>query len=192
MNIFFTSDEHYGHKNILTYCNRPFSSTDEMREVFIKNHNAVVKSEDEVWHLGDFTFKNSHPQDGVEAILTRLNGKHRLIIGNHDNCWPKHKQATQQLYNYYKAGFYEVTQIKRQNFPGLGEVLLTHLPIVSLSYDDRYQEFAPTATVYEDLKIDWIIHGHVHGHWKIKDRMINVGVDAWNYCPVPLEELTLK
>ena len=76
---YFTADTHFGHKNIIKYCNRPFDSIDEMNEVMIENWNRVVSSKDNVYHLGDFGFKD------INLILSRLNGNIHLIHGNHDS-----------------------------------------------------------------------------------------------------------
>jgi len=83
MATYFTADTHFGHKNIIKYCNRPFCSVDEMNEVMIENWNRTVSSKDTVYHLGDFGFK------GVDLILPRLNGQIHLIHGNHDNSMIK-------------------------------------------------------------------------------------------------------
>ena len=79
---FFTADEHYGHRNIIRYCNRPFNSVEEMNETIIKNHNEVVKKDDRVIHAGDFTLANN---DYAARIISRLNGVHTFLIGSHDN-----------------------------------------------------------------------------------------------------------
>lgn len=57
MNIFFTSDTHFGHNNIIKLSNRPFSSVEEMNEGLIERWNDVVGAEDIVYHLGDFSLK---------------------------------------------------------------------------------------------------------------------------------------
>ena len=54
--LFFTSDTHFDHKNIIRYCNRPFSSIEEMNNFLIKRWNATVGPDDTVFHLGDVTF----------------------------------------------------------------------------------------------------------------------------------------
>lgn len=77
MNIFASSDHHMGHRNIVEYCNRPFSSVEEMDEFYIKQWNATIKPEDLIYYLGDMSF---HP----EKYLDRLNGKIHYILGNHD------------------------------------------------------------------------------------------------------------
>jgi len=79
MTTFFTSDTHYGHKNIIKYCSRPFANVTEMDEALIANHNAKIRPDDEVWHLGDFSFDRKPAK-----YFHRLNGKKFLIKGNHD------------------------------------------------------------------------------------------------------------
>lgn len=79
--IFFTSDTHFGHKNIIKYCSRPFISVQEMDDQMIKRWNSKVGPQDYVYHLGDFAFK--HAGD-ARAIRSRLNGKIFMIKGNHD------------------------------------------------------------------------------------------------------------
>lgn len=81
INTWFTSDTHFGHKNILQYEKeaRPFSSVEEMNEVLIERWNSVVRNKDTVYHLGDFCFGRQNL-----AIAERLNGKKHLVLGNHD------------------------------------------------------------------------------------------------------------
>ena len=55
-NIFFTSDTHFGHTNIIKYCKRPFNSLEEHDETLIKNWNNKVGENDIIFHLGDFAF----------------------------------------------------------------------------------------------------------------------------------------
>ncbi len=113
MAIFFTSDTHFGHENIITYCDRPFKSFLEMDEALIKAWNLVVKPEDEVYHLGDVFFGNL---TYAGEVLDRLNGVKTLIRGNHD----------------YKTGFLkeffaEVVKEKTLNLPE-GTFYLKHKP----------------------------------------------------------------
>jgi calcineurin-like phosphoesterase family protein len=77
--IYFTADQHFGHKNIIKYANRPFISTDEMDEELIRRFNYKVKPEDIVYILGDFAFKQP------EKYLERLNGHIFRIKGSHDS-----------------------------------------------------------------------------------------------------------
>ena len=83
--IWFTADEHYGHKNCIKYCNRPFNNLEEMNHEIICKNNTLVKEKDTVWHLGDFTLKS---KTYAEEILKQLNGIHYFIRGSHDK-WLK-------------------------------------------------------------------------------------------------------
>ena len=70
--IYYTADTHFGHKNIIKYCERPFKSASHMDEVIIKNWNAIVKPEDTIFHLGDFSMEKN--PERIEKWLSRLNG----------------------------------------------------------------------------------------------------------------------
>lgn len=85
-NIWFTSDTHFDHANVIKYCNRPFAHKDEMNEAMIENWNSVVKPGDTIYHLGDFSFGKE-----PSVIFRRLNGNKIFIMGNHD------RQKTSQL-----------------------------------------------------------------------------------------------
>lgn len=86
MNYFFTADEHYGHTNIIKYCNRPFSNIKKMDDEIINRHNEIVGSGDMVFHIGDFTLLSSRD---YENYSRRLKGKHVFIRGSHDNWMNK-------------------------------------------------------------------------------------------------------
>ena len=82
---FFTADEHYGHTNIIRYCNRPFGSIDEMNRELIKRHNEVVCKDDRVVHAGDFTL---HNRKTAHLYISQFNGQHIFLSGSHDR-WLK-------------------------------------------------------------------------------------------------------
>jgi calcineurin-like phosphoesterase family protein len=82
MTVWFTSDTHFGHTNIIGYSKRPFASIEEMDVTLICNWNGCVRPDDEVWHLGDLTFK---ADKAAADYLNRLNGRKHLIWGNHDS-----------------------------------------------------------------------------------------------------------
>lgn len=79
--IYFTSDTHFGHKNIIKYCGRPFADVEEMNRELVLRWNARVNARDTVYHLGDFAFLG---KTRAAEILQALNGDKVLIIGNHD------------------------------------------------------------------------------------------------------------
>lgn len=87
------SDLHFGHRNIIHYCRRPFFSSEEMDDVLARNWNHRVAPADEVFFLGDLCHgKNSAP---ASEYLSRLNGRIRMISGNHDEAIPGAVQSLQ-------------------------------------------------------------------------------------------------
>lgn len=182
MTVFHTSDTHFGHKNIITYCDRPFASVEEMDEGMVDRWNAVVRPEDSVYHYGDVAMGKIST-----SILhvARLNGNKFLIPGNHDTCWPGNKKVrTSDKHMYEDVGF---TILNPTEHRVIGEtetshgrvVRMCHFPYEGDSHDgDRFTEWRP--------KNDglWIIHGHVHEKWKVKNKQLNVGVDVWDFTPV--------
>jgi len=79
--IFFTADTHFGHKNIIKYCKRPFGSVKEMDETMIERWNAVVKPGDLVYHAGDFALASAQY---TASVINKLNGQIYLCRGSHD------------------------------------------------------------------------------------------------------------
>jgi calcineurin-like phosphoesterase family protein len=82
---YYTADTHFGHQLMLseTACARPFANVKEMDETLIRNWNSVVRPDDIVYHLGDFSMGLGDP-DRVRSIFNRLMGRKRLVLGNHD------------------------------------------------------------------------------------------------------------
>ena len=83
---FFTADEHYGHTNIIKYCNRPFNSIEEMDNTLIKNFNSRVTNKDVTIHIGDFCW--ARHKDDAELYIKALNGSHIFVKGSHDSWLP--------------------------------------------------------------------------------------------------------
>lgn len=79
--IYFISDTHFNHSNIIKYCNRPFKDINEMNDTLISNWNSIIKNDDIVYHLGDFGLLSF---EEFKSILNRLNGQIYLLRGNHD------------------------------------------------------------------------------------------------------------
>lgn len=79
--IFFTSDTHFYHRNIIRYCDRPWCAVEDMNEALIAAWNAKVGPQDHVYHLGDLSFGNVAE---TSAVLAKLNGKISITLGNHD------------------------------------------------------------------------------------------------------------
>jgi calcineurin-like phosphoesterase family protein len=81
MDIFFTSDTHFGHSKVIEYEDRPFADADEMDRLLIQNWNQKVQPGDLVYHLGDVSF---HKKEKTRELLKKLNGIKICIRGNHD------------------------------------------------------------------------------------------------------------
>jgi len=161
--IWFTSDEHYHHANIIKYCERPFSSVEEMDDTIIRNHNALVSDGDSVYHLGDFVWGNDHD---AQAILDQLNGHHTFIKGSHDG-WMEEDHP--QIMELNISGKYP-----RPDLPHVPHnlIVLCHYAMRTWarSFDGSYQ-----------------LHGHSHGRLKSIGRQMDVGVDCWAFNPVSLD-----
>ena len=112
--VYFISDLHLGHENIIKYCSRPFVNVNEMNEALIENWNKCVNRNDKIFVLGDFALSN---REDIVKWGRALRGNKVLILGNHDRASRK---------TYYEAGFSEVIK-----YPILwnGYHLLSHSPI---------------------------------------------------------------
>lgn len=161
MAIYLTSDTHFNHKNVIEYCNRPFTSVEQMNAAIIKNWNKTVTNGDIVYHLGDFAWGG---KDEVARLVKLLNGRIRLIIGNHDAKSPNW---------YLDAGFDRVYDMP---------VVLEHYFVLSHRPPEFVNEQSPFAWIY----------GHVHNSEQFLTASAHTACvcqERWNYTPVSLEEL---
>lgn len=176
---FFTSDLHFGHQNIIKYSTRPFEDVHHMNIELIRRWDSVVSPDDEVWVLGDVAMGKI---DESLALIPQLHGRKILVAGNHDRCWhahgPKHEPWVTK---YMHAGFDVIHQGELNLTLQNGEtVLVSHFPYEGDSQDkERYSEHRPKN------EGQWLLHGHVHEKWQQINKMINVGVDVWDYTPIP-------
>ena len=165
--IYFISDTHFHHSNIIKYCNRPFKDINEMHETIISNWNSIITKDDIVYHLGDFCLSND---DEIKSIFNRLNGNKILIRGNHARKSVK---------------FYE----------NIGFEVLTHAPIVLDEYKSMLSHVPLPDVKIKDGNIN--LHGHIHNKKISDDypknysenRHINLSVDSTDFKPVSLGEI---
>lgn len=181
--IYFTSDQHFFHANSIKYCNRPWSSVEDMNEGLIQRWNERVKPEDHVIVLGDFSLSKK-----ALPLVCRLNGSKSLIAGNHDQCHPVHykkEEKGERMRQLYLQHGFDSIALEDWQLVGLERVKLHHMPYRGDHTDkgERYTEWRPKDEGH------WLLHGHVHGLWKVNGRMINVGVDVWDYYPVSVDEI---
>lgn len=161
--IWFTSDTHFGHRKILEYTNRPFSSVEEMDKALIDNWNQKVASKDEVYHLGDVGLTSPGT---LRKILDKLNGKIYLVRGNHD----KSTEACRERFEWIKD-YYELTITDTDSSQGKQLVILFHyaMRVWNASYYGTYH-----------------LYGHSHGQLPDEPTSLSfdVGVDCHNYAPI--------
>lgn len=162
--VWIISDTHFNHTNIIKYCARPYGSTDEMNHDLIARWNKLVQPNDIVYHLGDFGMGG---KDSIARWRRALNGKIKLIKGNHDdhsNQW------------YRDCGFDEVYDrpILVQGF-----YILSHAPLEFMN------DFIPFVNIY----------GHVHNdeRWKpYSKHSFNACVEVNNYAPILFDDIREK
>lgn len=167
-NVWVTSDTHFNHENILKFTQpdgskvRDFNDLEEMNETLIDNWNRVVKPGDKVYHLGDVFFGS---KEAFAKLWPRLNGKKRLVVGNHDDV----KFLT-------SGSFFPKAMLWRK----FEHVLLTHVPVhPSALGEGRFGG----KTVLN-------VHGHIHANKSPEGPYRCVCVEQTNYTPVNFEELT--
>lgn len=161
--LFFTADTHFGHNNVIKYCNRPYKDIKEMCEKIILKWNEVVSPLDTVVHLGDFSFANPVLS---RRISEALNGYIILVRGNHDS--DKIIDA---------CGFSDVVdflELKIKDGDIIQKISCMHYPM-AIWPSSHYGA--------------WHLHGHSHGAYTIPDRKIlDVGWDVHNR-PISYQEV---
>lgn len=170
--IWFSSDHHFGHQNIIKYCKRPFKDVIEMDEKLISNWNECVSKDDVVYYLGDFCFYKDI--DVVKKRLKSLNGKKHLILGNHEDTF--------KVNTWVSAGFYSVH---------------TSLSLSHLGHQ-LYLAHTPESKKQLGLSDVIFVHGHVHNNTPaiyeddLREIIVNVCVENWSYRPIEINELFEK
>jgi calcineurin-like phosphoesterase family protein len=160
VSVYFSSDHHFGHAAARGFYRRPFSSVDEMDREMIQHWNAVVEFDDEVWHLGDFAVRQT--PERVASLLTALHGRKHLVVGNNDDAGVTGCVGWESVQPY-------------------AEVTVDGTKLVLCHYPFR---------TWRNMGKGWVnLHGHSHGRLKPLPRQFDVGVDAWDFRPVRLEQM---
>lgn len=159
-NVWFTADTHFGHERILTLCNRPFVSIQEMGEAIVERWNAAVKPQDVVIHAGDFAWHHT-----ALTWAPRLHGRIVVAEGNHDDF-----TADERAWEGWTIRPHSFMQ----TVAGV-RIWVSHYPHrvwPGMHHGVRH------------------VFGHVHGETRVPIvGSMDVGVDAHNFTPVPLEEV---
>lgn len=170
--LFFTADTHFGHKNIIEYCQRPFRDVEEMNETLIDNWNGTIDKKDIVFHIGDFGMGDAADWN---RILDRLNGRIYLVAGNHD------LRALSSGVNtrFEKVSMQMLIQV------GKRKIYLNHYPFLCFSGSE---------------KECWQLFGHVHSNRRqstadnsrlnyLLSTQYDVGVDKNDYAPISYKQI---
>lgn len=165
--VFFTSDTHFNHTNIISYCQRPFKNVDEMNERIIANWNEFVSEDDIIFHLEDFCLGGAAEWT---RLLDRLNGKIYLIMGNHDL-----KNIRQGF-----MGRFEHVAMQMHIEVGKQRIYLNHYPFLCFEggYKDVWQLFGHVHTRKSNTGID---AGRLQ---YLYPTQYDVGVDNNNFTPI--------
>lgn len=168
MNL-YTSDLHFGHRNVIGFDHRPFADVDEMDHFIMQCWNSRVQQDDTVYIVGDICYRS---EKGPEWYLRQLKGHKVLVLGNHDVKIPENKAALR-----YLEGIEKMMHIK----DGENNICLCHFPIA------EWNGF---------FHGSWHIYGHIHNRkaetyefMKTKERALNAGCMINNYAPATFNEL---
>ncbi len=172
--LYFTADEHFGHNNIIKYCNRPFSSVRAMDYFLVEMHNEVVTDKDTVIHVGDFTLIKDFDRI-MDNYISKLNGKYHIFVkGSHD-YWMNSDLCELTDWGYTRYSKY--------------------IDAGSM-YEFKCLKFHVTACHYA-MRVwprahynSWQIYGHSHGNLPPVGKQWDVGVDNNDFRPV--SEVQLK
>jgi len=174
--LFFTSDTHFHHANIIEFCNRPFGDAGIMEFAMIENWNKVVPKDGVVFHAGDFAMTSRI--DYIKEVVGRLNGKIYLTLGNHDFQNRFDRKVIRDIFHQTDDMFYLTVQddeleSKKVNFQ------ICHYPL--LYWPRNY----------------FMLHGHVHsGPYSVASEKVpfhpmryDIGCDNNNFTPISYHQL---
>lgn len=174
--LFFTSDSHFHHGNIIEFCSRPFGDARIMDSALITNWNKVVPKDGVIFHAGDFAMTSRI--DYIQDIVSQLNGRIFLTLGNHDYQNRFDRQVIRDIFHRTDDVFYfsvedEELESKRANF------MIFHYPI--MYWRSSYIQ----------------LHGHIHsGPTSTANERVpfhpmryDIGVDNNEFTPISYHQL---
>lgn len=166
--IWFTSDHHFGHKNIIEFSRRPFASVEEMNAELVRRWNEKVSEDDLVYHLGDFALM---PASKLRKLRAQLNGKIYLISGNHESSALDCADCFEWIKDYYELTVDDAAASRGKRF-----IILFH-------YAMRVWNASHYGT--------WHLYGHSHGDLPDDETSLSfdVGVDSHNFYPLSYQDV---
>ena len=179
----FISDLHLGHKFLADL--RGFSTTGEHDEMILGNLAEAVRPGDVLWMLGDLSSGRSEAEERALTLIddTLPGIEKHLVPGNHDSCHPLFRSAFRRQRRFLEV-FDSVQAYQKMRWDG-EDVYLCHFPRPG-------QDHVGMPSRYDDLRltVPYLIHGHLHSTFPVTGRgQVDVGVEAWDLKPVPLEIL---
>jgi calcineurin-like phosphoesterase family protein len=178
--IFFASDHHFGHQKVAGI--REFPTVPHHDLALIDRHNEVVRPDDVVYFLGDLSAGGTMATREALNKVRYMNGRKRLIAGNHDPVHPMNRDAHKWFPEYLEV-FESVAPFGRASINGT-KVLLSHFPYEVDRDEPRYLQYR----LRDEGAI--LLHGHLHSIEKVTSpREIHVGLDAWDYTPVEVSRI---
>lgn len=165
--IYFTADQHFGHKNIITHCERPFENAFQMDKTIIENWNDIITKEDTVYILGDFSL-HSKPEFVYENYIQKLKGNIVFVYEKYT-----HDKWLDKAYKSKELKINIATAIHMVNYENL-KIFCTHCPL-----------YTWPAEYYGSIHL----HGHSHGNSGNKKNRYDVGVDVNNFKPLSVVEI---
>lgn len=170
---YFTSDIHDYHKNVLSYCNRPYDTVEEMHEAIYDTWRKTVREEDTIYVLGDVTLNKKW----AFKIGNELPGKKILIAGNHDDCWNFEEKSNGEKKRalYLNNGWSEVHMQYSIRLRG-HYIHMSHLPPITTDTTKIDQRYLDNRPKYNKDVI--YLHGHQHCHYIKNGNLIDVGFDG--------------
>lgn len=160
--LYFISDTHFHHKNIIKYCGRPEDHND-----LILENLKVVGSEDTLVHLGDVAFTDR--QRAIEIVDELPGAKKILVMGNHDKHSKIGKGSWTTVFPYRQVVYWTLEGKK---------FALSHRP--EELNDIRHVDVVLHGHIHDE--------GEPY-HWRNKILWVNLCVEQWNYRPVSLTEI---
>jgi len=157
--IWWTSDFHAFHANIIKYCNRPFKDVIQMNETILQNYNMAVQENDIVFYLGDIAFGEEH----AKSFLDRMKGHIHFIVGNHDEK------------------YLETIKNRAETVSDLIDTEIFGQPITMSHYAMRVW--------HKSHFDSWNLVGHSHGRLQPNGKQYDVGVDNNNFSPVSFDTI---
>jgi calcineurin-like phosphoesterase family protein len=186
-NIWFTSDTHFNHKNIVRgtsswgtlgegshQSTRDFDTLEEHNQTLIDNFNQLIKPGDEWYHLGDVAFGG---HENIKVFMDAINCKNvHLIFGNHDQHIEPVDSPYRKLFKSCRQRFELSLRVGTETSGKFGKtrIFMSH-------YAHRVWNQSHHGTIH--------LYGHSHGTLSGIGKSMDVGVDTNNLYPYHLDEI---